>query len=482
MSKKKPNIVFILTDQLRHDFLGCYGADFLKTPAIDSLASNGTRYETCISPSPTCVPARASMLTGLGAHETGVVHNLQWLRPDRREMGVTSWPEHLNDVGYHSCAIGKMHFYPWDITEGFQNRIIAEDKRHIHIHDDYYDALKERGFEKLHGADMPGYYENKGACISELPDDLHVDRWVGAQAVDYISDHDFDTPLALMVGFPGPHCPYDPPQDAVDKITSNSIPEAIPSTQESDSHQSGFLAGYKREWAAIDYEGLNKTHIQAIRRHYAAAVERIDQDVADILKKLTDRGELENTIIIFTSDHGDLLGDFDMVGKGTFHEPSIRVPMIVTDYRKPEAKVSTELTSLIDLFPSFLKLSVLAVPAHLSGIALGEDTSGRVIIGLTAQGIMARDHRWKLVKYTNGMSALFDLQNDPEEQENLLSKAPDQAARLDAEITKAIVAGAAKSHADKLVNAVKAAPPHAFYDRDWQRPYPSPTLETKLGS
>ncbi len=482
MSQKKPNIIFILTDQLRHDFLGCYGADFLNTPAIDSLAANGTRFETCISPSPTCIPARASILTGLDAHETGVTHNLQWLRPDRHEMGVTSWPEHLNSSGYHSCAIGKMHFYPWDITEGFQNRIIAEDKRHIHIHDDYYDALKERGFEKLHGADMPGYYENKGACVCELPDDLHVDRWVGTNVVNYISTHDFDTPLALMVGFPGPHCPYDPPQDAVDKITSNSIPKAIPSTVESNSHQAGFLASYKREWAAIDYKDLSKAHIQSIRRHYAAAVERIDQDVSKILAQLEARGVLDNTIIVFSSDHGDYLGDFNMVGKGTFHEPSIRVPMIVADYRDPDPKVSNELTSLIDLFPSFLKWADLPVPEHLSGTALGENTADRIIIGLTGGGIMARDQRWKLVKYANGVSALFDLKNDPTEQENLLSKAQDQAARLDAEITKTMVAGYAKSHADKLVNAVKTAPPHDFYDRDWQRPYPSRTLETKLGS
>jgi len=131
-----PNILFLLPDQLRPDFLGCYGADFLKTPAIDGLAAKGTRWQTAISPSPICVPARASMLTGQHAHSTGILHNMCWLRPDRAQMGIRTWPEILAGAGYRTSAIGKMHFYPWDSSEGFQHRVIAEDKRHIHVRDD----------------------------------------------------------------------------------------------------------------------------------------------------------------------------------------------------------------------------------------------------------------------------------------------------------------------------------------------------------
>jgi len=125
---RQPNLLFLMPDQLRHDYVGCYGADFVSTPAIDGLAAQGTRYETAISPVPVCVPARASMISGQSSVASGVIDNLAWLRPDRRELGVETWPELLARAGYRTAAIGKMHFYPWDISEGFEDRIIAEDK------------------------------------------------------------------------------------------------------------------------------------------------------------------------------------------------------------------------------------------------------------------------------------------------------------------------------------------------------------------
>ncbi len=128
-----PNILFIMPDQLRSDFLSCYGADFLETVHIDSIAAEGVRYERTYSASPVCVPARASLMTGLNAIRTGVLDNGLWLRPDRRECGILTWPERLNEQGYYTAGVGKMHFYPWDITEGLQYRVIAEDKRWLYI-------------------------------------------------------------------------------------------------------------------------------------------------------------------------------------------------------------------------------------------------------------------------------------------------------------------------------------------------------------
>lgn len=481
MTTRAPNIVFILTDQLRHDFLGCYGAEFLKTPTIDWLAEQGTRYETCISPSPICVPARAMMLTGMDAHRTGVVHNLQWLRPDKHRMGVKTWPEHLSGIGYHTVAVGKMHFYPWDASEGFRERVIAEDKRHIHIHDDYYDALRAAGYRKLHGNEMAGYQKNKGACVSPLPDDLQIDRWVGQQAEKAIEGHDTDTPLGLMVGFPGPHCPYDPPAEALSRIDVEALPDPVPETEESRTHRAGFIAGYKRAWADLDYSSLTRAQIRVIRQHYAASVERIDADVKGIVQALKRKQMLDNTIIIFTSDHGDFLGDFGMVGKGLFHEPSIRVPLIVTDYRARQGSVSTEMTSLVDLYPSLLAWAGAEPDPNTQGISIGEETSGRVIVGATNQGAMARDARWKLVNYRNGAQALFDLQADPHEQDNLIESEPAHVRRLMAVLTGSLVDGLTASHADLLVNEVKKPPPHPFYDRHWSREYPSNLGDPELG-
>ena len=152
---KNPNLLFIMPDQLRADFLSCYGATFIDTPHIDSIAEGGVRYERAYSASPICVPARASLLTGLNAIKNGVTDNGQWLSPDLAACGIETWPQTLSDQGYYTAAIGKMHFYPWDINLGFQYRVAAEDKRWLEIRDDYYHFLKEGGYRKLHGNEHP---------------------------------------------------------------------------------------------------------------------------------------------------------------------------------------------------------------------------------------------------------------------------------------------------------------------------------------
>ena len=155
-----------MPDQLRADFLRCYGASWIDTPNIDHLASNGVLYKNAVSPSPICIPARASLLTGHNALSTGVLSNNFWLRPDHDSCGQKSFTKILADEGYHTEAIGKMHFIPWDHDEGFVHRVIAEDKRHIHIRDDFAEYLEEHGLRKLSGPEEPGYHDGKMASIS----------------------------------------------------------------------------------------------------------------------------------------------------------------------------------------------------------------------------------------------------------------------------------------------------------------------------
>ncbi len=475
-SQVRPNILFIMSDDHTAQAVGAF-ATLLKslnpTPNIDALAGQGTRYETCISPAPICVPARASMLTGQAAMAHGVIDNLRWLRPDRRQMGIRTWPEHLTEAGYATSAIGKMHFYPWDLSEGFAQRVIAEDKRHIHVRDDYDAALRAVGLRKLHGRDQPGYVAGKGASISELPDEYHVDRWVAGQAAQAILDAPADRPLAMMVGFPGPHCPYDPPAAALDAIDPAALPAPLPRSAESDSHRHAFVASYRRGWADLDYTELTEAQIRGIRHHYAALVERLDADVGRILEALEASGRLSNAIVAFASDHGDYLGDFGLVGKQFFHEPSIRVPLIVTDFRALSARVERTPVSLLDLYPAILTWAGVGVPDHADGRPLADPDPDRIIVGATAQGVMARARDWKLVRYRNGAAALFDLARDPAEQVNRIADRPDVLAKLDAAMTRAVLDGFGAAHADKRVPAAQAAPGHDFYRRGWARPYPT---------
>ena len=208
----RPNLLFIMPDQLRADFLSCYGARFVETPHIDSLCDGGVLYRNAYSPSPLCVPARAMLLTGRNAVKNGILTNNHWLRPDQGDCGIRTWPEILSDAGYATAAIGKMHFYPWDIGLGFQHRVVTEDKRWLLIEDDYQRYLKAAGHRKLHGDEHEGYQENRGAIVSKLPWEYSWDQFVGMEAARYIREYDGETPFAAMVGFPGPHCPYDPCQ------------------------------------------------------------------------------------------------------------------------------------------------------------------------------------------------------------------------------------------------------------------------------
>lgn len=468
----RPNILFLLPDQLRPDFLGCYGADFLRTPAIDALAEHGTRYETAISPAPICVPARASMLTGQHSTATGVMDNLFWLRPDHGAMGVRTWAETLTAEGYATAAIGKMHFYPWDTAEGFETRIIAEDKRHIHIRDDYDDALRAAGLHKVHGRDQAGYVANRGASLSDLPDALQVDRWVANRAADWIAAAG-PGPWAAMVGFPGPHCPYDPPAAALERIDPTALPRPLPRDPLWDPLHAKFLATYRRGWADMDYDGLTEAEAIRIRHHYAALVERLDADVATIMAALAASGALENTVVVFASDHGDYLGDYGMVGKTWFHEPAIRVPLIVTDFSAPAAPATVAApVSLLDLPPTFLSLAD-AKPGHvMHGVPLGDTVSDRVICGVTTGGMMARDARWKLVRYDGGPEVLHDLSADPFETSNLIDDAPEVRARLEGALTRALLEGLISGHADKRVPAAQSDPASGFFGRGWTRPYP----------
>ncbi|SVB70905.1 uncharacterized protein METZ01_LOCUS223759, partial [marine metagenome] len=178
-----------MPDQLRADFLGCFGASWMKTPNIDRLASKGVLYRNVVSPSPICIPARASLLTGHNALSTGVLSNNFWLRPDHDTCGQRSLAKMLAEEGYRTEAIGKMHFIPWDHDEGFHHRVIAEDKRHIHIQDDYAIYLKEHGFRKLSGPEEPGYREGRMASISPIPIEHQVDAWIGMKAAEFLENY-----------------------------------------------------------------------------------------------------------------------------------------------------------------------------------------------------------------------------------------------------------------------------------------------------
>ncbi len=474
----KPNLIFIMPDQLRFDFLSCYGASFIQTPHIDSLASRGVIYSHAYSEHPVCVPARVSLMTGQHAIKTGVLDNGLFLRPDYRACGLQTWPEMLSANGYYTAAIGKMHFYPWDLRLGFQYRSIAEDKRWLYIRDDYYHYLKAHGERRYHGNEHEGYFEHKGAIINRLPWELSVDHFVGLEACRFIREHGNEGPFAMMVGFPGPHCPYDPtPEYAYFKPEDMPLP--VPDAGDTPIVRQRNVEGNKRPWNGVDYSEFTLEQKLKIRAHYAGLVKAIDDEVGQILAILREQNLLENTLIIFSSDHGDYLGDHNLIGKGHYFESSPHVPMVVWAPWMQGQNTCDELVTLTDVTATLLHFGGCGVPAHmdarpLPALGIAGAMPRDHIVGALNGGWMYMDDTWRLHKYATGETLLFNLSTDPQEQHNLVRDPQyvDVALRLDAALTREVMHMMAEANYDRRVYVQDLSQYDWFGREGWQRPYP----------
>ena len=481
----KPNFVFLFPDQLRADFLSCYGAEFVSTPNIDSLAEHGARFSNAFSASPVCVPARTALLTGMNAIKNGVTGNLGNLRADYREAGIRTWPEILVEEGYYTAAIGKMHFYPWDDKRGFQYKVAAEDKRWLEVRDDYYHFLKENGLRKYHGNEHDGYHEGKGAVVSRTPWEYSWDRFVGMEAVRFIDRYGADGPFAMMVGFPGPHCPYDPVERFLDEVDESKLPDAVPAVKaDSGRIRQINIDGNVREWNSVDYTEFPDSAKRLIRKHYAALVKQIDYEVGEIIKALKAAGQYENTVIILSSDHGDYLGDHDLIGKASFYESAIRVPMLVRVPWSDTSAVMDDMVELRDVTATMLSFAGVELPRYMDsqpmpGLGLAEGRGRERIFGMLTEGWMNFDGRYKLHRYATGDELLFDMENDPTEQRNLAADSgyADLRRRLDAELVSEVMVSMAQSTHDRLAHAGDMSQDPAFGREGWRRPWPHSVLD-----
>ena len=471
-----------MPDQLRADFLACYGADFIETPHIDRLAECGVRYENAYTPSPICVPARAMLLTGRNAIQTGVLTNQQFLRPDLADCGIHTWPELLSKAGYATAAIGKMHFYPWDIDLGFEQRVVCEDKRWLLIEDDYQKHLRLNGYCKLHGNEHVGYYENKGAIVHNIPWEHSWDHFVGAAACEHIRSHRQDRPFAMMVGFPGPHCPYDPNAEYLEQIDEEAMPEPIPEVPgNTPTLREQNVAAYRMPWNGVDHSEFTDAQKRKIRAHYAALVKQIDDEVGDLLTALEQTGQLDSTLIIFASDHGDHLGDHNLIGKATYYQASIKVPLIVCGPAVEQGKVCHHLASIGDITATLLHAGGCTLPEYLDArllpdLGINEAHPRDRIFGFIGAGCMNFDGTWKLVKYATGETLLFNLQEDPTEQHNRIDDPACFAIyrRLDAELTQEMLRSVTASHHEKIVAHKPLYNDPELGQTGWQRIYPQP--------
>lgn len=437
--ERRPNIVFVITDQQRHDTVGAMGFPYMDTPVLDELVSKGTAFSNTYVTAPVCSPSRASLFTGLYPHNSGVLRN--------DEPWASTWVTDLADAGYHCVNIGKMHTHPFEAPLGFHERHVIENKDRAHPKlpfylDNWDKALMARGVVKPDRRtyrDRPDYNESLGAFVWEKERDLHPDIFTGDLACRWLKEWNGDAPFFLEIGIPGPHPPYDPTEKDVAPYRGRDLPKAIRADME---NQPAVLRRLRENHMREDHDAVvhlaepTEDQKQRQREHYYANVTMIDEIVGKVRDALRERGVEDNTVIIFSSDHGDCLNDHGHSQKWTMYEHSVRVPAIVYDPRVPGQGRVDDLVSLIDLAPTILELAGLTPPDWMEARSLKGYLDGTqdapvreevyselardMIQDASAFMTMIRRDRFKLVYFLDSEEGqLFDLESDPDELTNL---------------------------------------------------------------
>ena len=371
--------------------------------------------------------------------------------------------EDLAAAGYHCVNVGKMHTYPFETPLGFHERFVVENKdRYLegrYFFDRWDMALQARGLVKQQRElyrQRDDYGRRLGAFTWDLPEDTQSDMFVGNLAAWWIKHKPVTQPLFLQIGFPGPHPPYDPVPRYLAPYLERDLP--LPEvTEEELAAQPTAQRALRRHNTQVDHDSIawhehpTREELHRLRAHYLANVTMIDEQVGRILAALEAQGYLENAVVVFTSDHGDCLGDHGHIQKWTMYDIITRVPLIVWAPGRftPGARVEG-LFQQMDLAPALLELAGLAPPADWEAQSLlpalmdpaGPAAAGREVVfaeqardGIltyTAMMTMVRTREWKLVHYLEQEDGeLYDLRADPGERRNLWAS-PEHTPRREA--------------------------------------------------
>jgi choline-sulfatase len=442
---KRPNIVFIITDQQRYDTIAALGYDHMLTPNLDKLAKRGTVFENMYITAPSCAPSRASLFSGVYPHTNGVFRN--------DEPWNYCWVKDLAEAGYRTVNVGKMHTMPVEGAFGFQERHVTENKDRDHPNlpfylDNWDKAYFLRGLEKPSRVTQrrrDDYADLLGAWTWPHDEIMHPDVFTGQMACWWLDRFTGTEPFFLQVGIPGPHPPYDPTAEYLSMYEGRELPAPIPPDPES---QPKAMRELREFHLGEDADGVvhlaepTPEQSQRQRAHYYANVSMIDKQVGDILDALEARGALDDTIVIFTSDHGDCLGDHGHSQKWNMYQSTVHVPAIVAGPGIPQDQRVKDNVALFDFAPTILEFAGVTVPGWMEAESLApyfndgaeqgrrrvyaEHSNDALLTG-TRFMTMVLDGTMKLVHFVDDNEGmLFDLAADPDEQHNLWND-PDHA-------------------------------------------------------
>lgn len=438
---KRPNILIVMADQLNGTLFPDGPADFLHAPHLEALAARSARFVNAYTASPLCAPGRASFMTGQLPSRTRVYDNAAEFASD-----IPTFAHHLRSAGYHTCLSGKMHFVGPDQLHGFEERLTT----------DIYPA--DFGWTpdyRKPGERIDWWYHNlgsvTGAGVAETTNQMEYDDEVAFHAAQKLyrlaraSDDPDRQPWCLTVSFTHPHDPYVARRKYWDLY--EDCPALEPEVdfiplEAQDAHS-------QRLYLASDYGGfdLRREEIKRARRGYFASISYLDDKVGELIGVLEATGMLEDTIILFCSDHGDMLGERGLWFKMCFYEGSVRVPLMLAGPGVAPGRINVPVSNL-DVASTLCDLATI----DLDGIAQWTDgqsllplieggtRTSPVLMEYAAEGSYAplvaiRDGRYKFVHCEIDPSQLFDLESDPHELDNLAAR-PEHGALVDAFMQK----------------------------------------------
>ncbi len=472
MTDSRPDLVLVMTDQHRHDQVGWFPGSPVRTPTLDRLAADGVVFDACYSSSTTCVPARTSLLTGRLDHRVATGTN-RALVP-----GTPTVARMLRDAGYQTALVGKMHFTPMRADHGFDHLEVAEhftaypgDPASWDGYDHYHDWLAERGLPDWR-FEVPG----GTAAPYPFPPDTHPTAWVRDRAVEVLARRDPARPLLLVVSFPHPHPPLNPPEPY-----ASLYDPADSAVDPDDAHRNDGLPHLFRlelEADGPDHRRVRAERLDHHRRELAlthGSITQIDDAVATVVDHL----DLDRTLVWFTADHGDYGGRRGLVRKVPWipFDDLARVPCFATGGPVSGGRRIASPVQSYDWVPTALAAAGLTMPypdadpgdgqsqlGLLTGPAATGDDDRVVLSAFTMHWPMARRGRFKYIRELGwSEEVLFDLEADPDETTNLAGRpeAEEVRAELSAAVDEELSGSTIRADLDAALAAAMANQPEA---------------------
>lgn len=437
--QKRKNIVLLMTDQLRGDCMGCAGHPDVRTPYLDTLASKGVRFENAYSACPSCVPARAALHTGLtqeSHRRVGYADGIRWEYPHTMAGELTK-------AGYYTQCVGKMHVDPLRNYLGFCHVELHDGYLHYYRDpeipyrenqkqaDDYFHWLKQEkgidcdvtdtGLECNSWVARPWIYEEK----------YHPTNWVTDRSIDFLRRRDPDMPFFLFASYLRPHPPFDAPQCYFDMYRNKELTPPVVGDWCDEEALRARGRIFDSDTGPLDPELVREMQIG-----YYACITHLDHQIGRLIQTLVENKLYDDTIILFVSDHGELLGDHHLFRKSRAYQGSSRVPFLVSGGGfRPEkpGSVKTDVVELRDVMPTVLEAAGIQIPDSVEGISLwntalkdsgtpevreylhGEHTLGEA----SSHWIITKDEKYIWYSQT-GEEQYFRIAEDPDELHNLI--------------------------------------------------------------